>query len=356
MNYLDELGLVRFWEDKIKPLIFRKATLQTDLVVKNPRVPVGEEVNNHTFTAGMTMEEVFNYLYRNIIPEADPTTPIVRPTVSLKINVASNAELYDLVDYVVMKNTFNPGTVGTCIAPWEEEPHQSTLPSGSTEKANTLVIYSGPSANDCPNTPTMTGGTVEGQLAITEVGPNHAGIYFSATTKYTGSTANSVTSYNNPAHVVGVSTFGEGTTEKSPGITFTVTGYKPAFGNISESATQNSPTTILNLGNKFNTHGTKEFYYGPVNTVGQNNVTFQIYFPAEYNASVEYFDTITQAWTSVDTVTVYDKYANLPAKDNTSRYPDKGLATGVEYGLIQYAAGQAYGARRYRLTLRGEPT
>ena len=44
-------------------------------------------------------------------------------------------------------------------------------------------------------------------------------------------------------------------------------------------------------------------------------------------------------------------YATLPAGNDTSKFPDQGLSSGVEYKEIHVKAGQAWGARKYKITL-----
>lgn len=357
-NYLDELGLSKFWNDKIKPLIYRKATLQNDLVVKNPRVTVDADVKKHTFPAGSNIEEVLNYLYRNVIAEANPNRPVVYPTVTTKCTAAvSEAELNSVVSYTVQKNSFSAGTIGTCVAPWEEEPHQSSIASGSTEKTGEFKIYSGSTnvPSKCTDEPAMSEGKVTGDITVSVVGDNPAGVYYCATTGYNGSTAISKTSYGNTADVSGVSSFVAGTTAKSACVTCKVTGYKPAFGNIKLSESTAADTNISNLGNNINAAGTKEFWYGPVDTTGTNTQTFHIYIPSERSMSnLEWYDAQTQSWVvmSGDVETASGRfYATLPAGNDSSKFPDKGLASGTEYKEIHVISGQAWGARKYRITL-----
>jgi hypothetical protein len=80
-------------------------------------------------------------------------------------------------------------------------------------------------------------------------------------------------------------------------------------------------------------------------------VSFEIYFPATLNGSVQYYDTITQAWTTIETSTISKKYATIPAGTDTTKFPNQNLTSGVEYKLIKQAAGGAYGPRKYRLIL-----
>ena len=357
-NYLDELGLSKFWNDKIKPLIYRKATLQNDLVVKNPRVTVDDDVKQHTFTAGSNIEEVLNYLYRNVIAEANPDKPVVYPTVTTKCTPdVSEAELNSVVSYTVQKNSFSAGKIGTCVAPWEEEPHQSSIASGSTEKTEEFKIYSGSTnvPGECTDEPEMADGKVIGDITVSVVGKNPAGVYYCATTGYNGSTAESKTSYGNKANVSGVSSFIAGTTVKSACVTCDVTGYKPAFGNIKLSESTAADINISNLGNNINAAESTEFWYGPVDTTSTNTATFHIYIPSERSMSgLEWYDAQTQSWVDMisDVETSSEKfYATLPAGNDSSKFPDKGLTEGVEYKEIHVIDGQAWGARKYRITL-----
>ena len=356
-NYLDELGLTRFWEEKIKKLIFRKATLQQPLEIKNPRVKVNSEALGHTFDKGESMEEIFKYLYCHVYPETNPNIPYTLPTTGLKItsNVEDKAELGDTIVYAVERNTFAAGSIGTCVAPWQEEAHQSTTGSGSTVISNSLRVYSG-TVNDpeqCNVEETVEDGKVLGEIQVNNIGANPLNIYYCGTVGYNESTATSKTSYGNivsPA-IAGVTYFGEGVTAKSNCVTKTFYGYLPAFGNVSDEPTELTPTTISNLGDKFNKEGEFEFYYGKVNTsvIGTPS-NFNIYFPAEFVAEVKYYDTVTQHWETVDTVIESGKHASLPAKDDTSKYPDV-AQEGENYKLIKQAQGYAYGARRYKLIL-----
>lgn len=352
-KYLNESGLSHFWNNKIKPLIYKKATLQRDLVVKNPRVTV-DLPDGYTFAAGSTMEELFRFLYSQVYDEVQPNLPVILPSISLKLNMAkSSAEMGETVNYTVQKNQFNQGKIGSCIEPWEEDPHQSQINSGSTEKTGTLVIYRGNRNNpeSCNTVLTLDNGKYISNFKISQLGTNNLGLFFCGTVQYSSSSAISKTSYGNTANVTGVSSFGEGTTSKSSCVTGNVKGYYPAFGNISTTTTEQSTTTISNLGDKFNTVGTTEFYYGPTNTIGNNSVSFEIYFPATLKGSVQYYDTITQTWTTIETNTISEKYATIPAGTDTSKFPNRNLTSGVEYKLIKQAAGGAYGPRKYRLTL-----
>ena len=352
-NYLSESGLSRFWNNKIKPLIYKKATLQEDLVVKNPRVTV-DLPDGHTFAAGSTMEELFRYLYRHVYDEVQPNLPVILPTVTLKLTTAkASAEVGEVISYTVQKNQFNQGKVGSCTEPWEEEPHQSQINSGSTEVTGSLIIYRG-NENDpekCNTVLSLNNGKYTDSFEISQLGTNTLGLFFCGTVQYESSTATSKTSYGNATNVTGISSFGEGTTAKSVCVTGNVKGYYPSFGNISETPTEQSPVTINNLGDKFNVSGTTEFYYGPTNTIGSNTTSFEVYFPSTLNGTVEYYDTITQTWTVVDSEIVSGKYATIPAGNDTSKFPNRGLVSGVEYKLIKQAAGLAYGARKYRLKL-----
>lgn len=352
-NYLNESGLSHFWNNKIKPLIYKKATLQEDLVVKNPRVTV-DLPDGHTFTAGSTMEELFRYLYRHVYDEVQPNLPVILPSISLKLTMAkSSVEVGETVNYTVQKDQFNQGKIGSCTEPWEEEPHQSQINSGSTEKSGTLKFYRGNENNpeSCNTELTLNDGKYTSNFEISQSGTNNLGLFFCGTVQYNSSSATSKTSYGNTASVTGVSSFGEGTTSRSSCVTGNVKGYYPAFGNISTTATEQSTATISNLGDKFNAVGTTEFYYGPTNTIGDNAVSFEIYFPATLNGSVQYYDTITQAWTTIETSTISKKYATIPAGTDTTKFPNQSLTSGVEYKLIKQAAGGAYGPRKYRLTL-----
>lgn len=353
-KFLDESGLTHFWNKKIKPLIYRKATLQEDLVVKNPRVTVDLE-EGYTFKAGSTMEDMFKYLYRHVYEETQPEMSVILPSVTVQISIPETAEVNDTVTYAVSKKSFNQGKVGSCIEPWEKEPQQGLILSGSTEKTSEFKIYSG-TTNDpeeCTTELSMTGSTVTGSFNVAKPGSNALGTYFCGATGYTESTATSKTSYGNPANdVPGITSFSEGTTAKSPCVTGAVTGYYPSFGNISFTSSTSSPSNITNLGNKMNKVGTTEFYYGPVNTVGPNNTSFEIYFIATVkSATVQYWDTITSAWVNVPTTLTSGHFATMPAKNDTSRWPNGSLKTGTEYKLTRLASGNAYGARRYRLIL-----
>ena len=355
-NFLDESGLSRLWNNKIKPL----ATLQNALVVKNPRVQVSAEVKSHTFPAGSNIEDVLNYLYRNVIAEEQPNQLVVLPTITTTCTPASNkAELNSVISYTVQKGSFAAGTIGTCVAPWEEEAHQDSIASGSTESESVSAykIYSGstnvPSA--CTTEPTMTDGKVTGSITVSNVGTNEAGVHYCSTIGYSASSAASKTSYNKPASVPGVSSFTEGTTVKSPCVTCSVTGYKPAFGNIKLSSSTAADTNISNLGDAINVTGSKDFWYGAVDTTGSNAASFHIYFPSERSMSkLEWYDAQTQSWVNmtgdVETSTG-TFYATLPAGNDTSKFPDQGLSSGVEYKEIHVKAGQAWGARKYKITL-----
>ena len=356
-RYLDEGGLVHFWNTKIKPLIYKKATLQEDLEVKNPRVTV-DLPDGYTFPAGSTMEDLFRYLYRHVYDEFQPNLTVQLPSVTVKVTIPTSAEVDDDVTYTVSKKAFNQGKIGTCVAPWEEEAHQERINSGSSEVANTFKIYSGNTnvPAECTDEPEMVDGVVTGTLHVSNKGTNNIGIYFCGTTSYTQSTAQSKTSYGNNASVSGVSSFGAGVTSKSPCVTNYIVGYFPSFGNVSFAETENSPTTEeigdrANLGSRFNSVGEGEFYYGPTNTDQGNDVTFEIYFPSTFNGSVQYWDTITNAWTDVPTTTTSGHFATMPAKNDTTHYPYNDLVTGTEYKLIRQSQGYVYGKRKYKLIL-----
>lgn len=352
-RYLNESGLLRFWNTKIKPLIYKKATLQQDLVVKNPRVTV-DLPDNYTFPAGSTMEDLFRYLYRHVYDEVQPSSTVILPSVTVKVTLDSTAEVEDDITYTVQKDSFSAGQIGTCEAPWEEAAHQTRIASGSTEISNSFKIYSGSTnvPDQCTTEPEMSGGKVTGTLHIANSGTNNIGIYFCGTSSYTASTASSRTSYNKPANVTGVSSFGGGTTDKSQCKTGYSVGYYPSFGNVEFSEITTSPTLIKNLGNRMNSATTAEFYYGPTDTTGSNNTTFEIYFPATLNGSVQYKDPITGAWTNVPTTVTSGHYATMPAKEDKSRYPNNSeLQSGKEYKLISQASGLTYGSRHYRLIL-----
>ena len=318
-RYLNESGLLRFWNTKIKPLIYKKATLQQDLVVKNPRVTV-DLPDNYTFPAGSTMEDLFRYLYRHVYDEVQPSSTVILPSVTVKVTLDSTAEVEDDITYTVQKDSFSAGQIGTCEAPWEEIAHQTRIASGSTEISNSFKIYSGSTNKpaQCTTEPEMSDGKVTGTLHIANSGTNNIGIYFCGTSSYTASTASSRTS----------------------------------FGNVEFSEITTSPTLIKNLGNRMNSATTAEFYYGPTDTTGSNNTTFEIYFPATLNGSVQYKDPITGAWTNVPTTVTSGHYATMPAKDDKSRYPNNSeLQSGKEYKLISQASGLTYGSRHYRLIL-----
>ena len=258
-RYLNESGLLRFWNTKIKPLIYKKATLQEDLVVKNPRVTVDLD-DGYTFPAGSTMEDLFRYLYRHVYEEVQPNQTVILPSVTLQVTIPTSGEVNDTVTYTVKKKSFDQGKIGTCIAPFEEEVHQSRINSGSTEVSGTFKIYSG-STNvpaDCTDEPEMSEGEVTGTLQLVNKGTNNIGIYYCGTSEYTKSTAASVTSYNKAASVTGVSSFGASTTSKSACVTGYSLGYYPSFGNISFTSTESSPSTINNLGNRLNAKGSSE--------------------------------------------------------------------------------------------------
>lgn len=351
-KFLDESGLLRFWNTKVKSLIFKKATLQQDLVVKNPRVTV-DLPDGYTFQKGSTMEDLFRYLYRHVYEEVNPNLSFVLPTVTVKVTNTSSCEVGDSVTYTVQKDSFSAGQIGTCEEPWEETPHQTRVASGSTEITNLFKIYSGStdSPEECTDEPTMSSGKVTGTLLAENEGVNRLGIYFCGTTQYNMSTAKSYTSYHNEVNISGVSSFIAGTTVKSACKTTSVTGYYPSFGNVLFSATETSPSTINNLGNKINKAGSTEFYYGPTDTTSGNNTSFEIYFPATLSAVVKYWNTITNKWEEVQTTTTAKHFATMPAKNDTSRYPNGSLASGKEYKLIRQADGGAFGARKYQITL-----
>lgn len=354
-TFLSELGLDTFWDKKIKPLIYKKATLREDLTVKNPRVEVADEVKDHTFRKGETLEDVLNYLYRNVIAEAQPNKKATLPTITVNVKMdKSTAELNEVIGYTVSQGTFNKGTIGTCAQPWEEEAHQVTVGAGSSVKSGTFKVYVGDSNNteNMTEDETQSGETVKGSITINTVGANAIGKFYSCTVDYTASTTPSVTSYNKAATPVeGTTFFNEGTTARATAVTGSVTGYKPSFGNISASTTSASTGTISNLGNKYNSRTTTDFYYGPTDTTGTNNTSFEIYFPAEFTGKVEYYDTITREWAEVATVVTASHFATLPAGSTTANYPNGSLESGVEYKLIRQATGGAYGPRQYRLTL-----
>lgn len=355
---LGALGL-RKLANIINNHVHKKAELQEDIEVKNPRVSVQGWGNGTTIshTEFKTLDDVMNYMFRNVIAEAQPTLSAILPTMTITLDVtSSSAEVGTQVTITPKFSTFNEGSIGTCIEPWEEEPHQSRVASGSTKSGTAKFASKGKNGTIDPSVYSENISET-----ITLANGNNFSEHYVGRIGYTESTAKSYTSYGKEATKnTGVTYFAAGTTANSAVARSTIVGYFPSFGNISRTdSSKKYSSTITNLGNTLNgVSNNVEFYVGNIKTSVGNNIQIYVKDTLTINGKLAHWDAIGQKWVDEDTSTESGYYATIPAGTTTANFPKK-FAEGEDVsGKTAYkkiyltSTAMELGAAKWRISLK----
>lgn len=269
-QFLNRSGLEEL-STSIKTHVHRKAELQENIDVRNPRVYVegwenGDVIDSSVFR---TLDDVMNFMFDNTKPEQNPDGSCVLPTMTLGGDEKVVQEVRTIATFRPRHKTFDAGKIRTCAEPWYGEMFCISVPSGSTlaSPPNYMIANCG-QTTEVPQFALWAQEDDVVETVTVQHGTQYTN-YYRGTCDYNESTALSYTTHGKLVEILGVTYFDSGTTEPSPAIRKEIVGYYPSFGTAAAGDDMKVNDGSPSIGSGANTYSTIQKYGNYLNIPGE---------------------------------------------------------------------------------------